>query len=112
MSKLRRIVFYRQESGREPVREWLLNLARCDRKTIGENLKRLQFLWPIGMPLVRKLDSGLWELRLRLRNGSARILFSLNGNDLVLLHAFLKKTRKIPNKEFRTAKRRMSKVGS
>ena len=57
------IVFFRLDSGREPVREWLKGLTRENRKTIGEDIKAAQFGWPVGMPLARKIDEGLWELR-------------------------------------------------
>ena len=47
--------FYRSNSGREPVREWLQDLDPADRKIIGEDIKDIEFAWPIGMPLVRSL---------------------------------------------------------
>ena len=55
--------FYRSAAGREPVLEWLRGLAREDRRAIGLDLMRVQFGWPIGMPLVRSLKDGLWEVR-------------------------------------------------
>ena len=56
--------FYRLDSGREPVREWLQKLALEDRKIIGEDIKDVEFSWPIGMPLVLgKLQSGIWTWR-------------------------------------------------
>jgi hypothetical protein len=48
------VIFYKTEAGNEPVREWLKNLPRNDRKTIGEDLKTAQYGWPLGMPLIRK----------------------------------------------------------
>lgn len=45
------VVFYRTEADHEPVREWLKELRREDRKTIGEDIKTAQYGWPIGMPL-------------------------------------------------------------
>jgi hypothetical protein len=57
------VVFYTTEAGNEPVREWLKSLKREDRKTIGEDIKTAQFGWPLGMPLIRKLEPGLWEVR-------------------------------------------------
>ena len=45
------LFFYRTASGTEPVREWLLELDPADRKAIGQDLMRVQFRWPIGMPL-------------------------------------------------------------
>jgi len=60
------VLFFRSESGNEPVREWLKTLKKAERKQIGEDIKTIQFGWPIGMPMVRKLDTGLWEVRSRL----------------------------------------------
>ena len=50
-----RVVFFRTAAGREPVREWLLELAKEDRKVIGEDIKLVQFRWPLGIPLVRQV---------------------------------------------------------
>jgi hypothetical protein len=47
--------FYRSDTGREPVREWLKSLEAGDRRIIGEDIKDVEFSWPIGMPLVRSL---------------------------------------------------------
>jgi len=63
-----RVVFFQTDSGSEPVREWLLTLTRDDRKIVGRDIKTVQFGWPLGMPLVRKLDRELWEVRCRLDN--------------------------------------------
>jgi len=54
------VVFYRTESGNEPVRAWLQGLSKQDKKTIGGDIKTVQYGWPIGMPVVRKIDPGLW----------------------------------------------------
>lgn len=104
--------FFRLDSGREPVREWLKAMSREGRKTVGEDVKTLQFGWPIGMPLARKLDDGLWELRSTIPTGIARTFFTIHGNNIVLLHGFVKKARKTPTKELALAKRRLSKLGS
>ena len=61
--------FYRTDSGREPVREWLKALPDSDRKLVGEDIKDVEFAWPIGMPLVRPLGDGLWEVRSSLTGG-------------------------------------------
>jgi hypothetical protein len=61
--------FYRPESGREPVREWLKSLEAGDRKAIGEDIKDVEFSWPIGMPLVRALGNELWEVRSNVPRG-------------------------------------------
>jgi hypothetical protein len=61
--------FYRSDSGREPVHEWLKGLEPEDRKAIGEDIKDVEFSWPIGMPLVRSLGRELWEARSSLAHG-------------------------------------------
>jgi phage-related protein len=104
------VLFFQLDSGREPVREWLKDLARDDRKTIGEDIKILQFGWPIGMPLARKMGNDLWELRSTLSSGIARTFFTIFQNKIVLLHGFVKKSQKTPTNELATAKRRLTKL--
>src|SRR5690242_7643186 len=90
-----RVVFFRTLAGREPVREWLLELDREDRRQIGEDVKLVQFRWPLGLPLVRKIDADLWEVRCRLSAGRiARVCFTVMGSEMALLHGFLKKSQK------------------
>ena len=102
-----RVVFFRTESGREPVREWLQGLDKNDRKTIGEDIKLVQFRWPLGMPLVRKVEADLWEVRSRLRSGRiARVYFTVGAAEMVLLHGFIKKAQKTPARELALARRR------
>lgn len=79
------VVFFRMEAGNEPVREWLRGLVREDRKTVGEDIKTAQFGWPIGMPLIRKLATGLWEVRSHISTGIARVMFTVDGQTMVLL---------------------------
>lgn len=100
--------FYCTESGREPVREWLQGLDAADRKAIGEDIKDVEFSWPIGMPLVRSLGSGIWEVRSSLPGGRiARVLFCVEPDCMVLLHGFMKKTQKTPPQEIGLAMKRM-----
>src|SRR4051812_31465381 len=61
--------FYRSDRGREPVREWLKTLQLEDRKVIGEEIKDVEFSWPIGMPLARSLGREIWEVRSSLPPG-------------------------------------------
>jgi phage-related protein len=101
------VVFFRSESGREPVREWLKELDANDRKTIGEDIKLVQFRWPLGMPLVDKLDADLWEVRSRLKGGRiARVCFTVRAGEMALLHGFIKKTQKTPLQDLELARRR------
>ncbi|MDE2271563.1 MAG: type II toxin-antitoxin system RelE/ParE family toxin [Xanthomonadaceae bacterium] len=102
--------FYATDQGREPVRDWLKSLPPGARKAIGEDLKTVQFGWPLGMPLVRKVEPGLWETRSTIDAGIARVLFTTVGPVMVLLHAFVKKTRKTPMDDLKLALRRMKEV--
>lgn len=99
--------FYATDAGTEPVRDWLKSLSVSDRKRIGEDIKTVQYGWPLGMPLVRKLDRNLWEIRTSLQGRIARVLFTLEGNVMVLLHGFIKKSQHTPATELRVAKQRM-----
>jgi phage-related protein len=100
--------FYRSDSGREPVREWLKELDLEDRKTIGEDIKDVEFSWPIGMPLVRSLGNDLWEVRSDLRRGRiARVIFCVDCGCMILLHGFMKKSQKTPEQDIDLALKRM-----
>ena len=92
MQPLLGVRFFRSAAGTEPVREWLRDLPVEHRRAIGTDIKTVQYGWPLGMPLVRKLEPGLWELRSHLADGIARVLFTVQGADLVLLHGFIKKS--------------------
>ena len=99
--------FYRQDSGREPVREWLKSLNPEDRRILGEDIKYVEFSWPIGMPLVRSLGRELWELRSSLPGGrTARVLFCVQDRAMVLLNGFIKKTQRTPAREVELALKR------
>lgn len=106
-------VFWRSAAGREPVREWLRQLSAGDRQTIGDDLRKVQFGWPIGMPLVRKLAADLWELRTSLSsNREARLLFTAGDGQIVILHGFMKKSQKTPAHELNVALRRRQELES
>jgi phage-related protein len=113
MSGMKRLpaIFYALPSGREPVREWLLELAKADRTIVGEDIKDVEFSWPIGMPLCRSVGGGLWEVRSSLPQGRiARVLFCVAHGSMVLLHGFIKKTQKTPAGDLDLAARRMKEV--
>ena len=104
--------FFRTLQDNEPVREWLKALPAAERKTIGEEIRTVQFGWPLGMPLVRKLDVDLREVRVRLKDRIARILFTIEASEAILLHGFIKKSQKIPDEELATAVRRKKQLMS
>ena len=100
------VAFFKTGTGREPVREWLKDLPREERRSIGEDIKTVQFGWPLGMPLVRKLEAGLWEVRSRLVGRIARVIFTASGDRMILLHGFIKKSPKTPADDLELAKNR------
>ena len=97
-----KVVFYRSEVGNEPVREWLKDLHRDDKRRIGEDIKTAQLGWPLGMPLIKKIDKDLWEVRTRLSDGIARVFFTVDGEYMILLHGIIKKSQKTPQNELKT----------
>ena len=107
------LVFYRNSSGTEPVRDWLKSLDVTDRHAVGQDLMRAQWRWPVGMPLCRSLRQGLWEVRTELpSNRIARVLLCLNQGVLVALHAFIKKTQKTPVDELALTRKRQKELKS
>ena len=102
--------FYTTALGNEPVREWLSALTRDDRREIGQDIKTAQYGWPLGMPLIRKLEPGLWEVRSHVEGGIARVMFTVVGQVMVLLHGFVKKSQKTPVADMKTARQRLSEL--
>lgn len=104
-------IFYQTSARRVPVLEWLRGMSKEDRKQIGLDLLRVQENWPIGMPVCKSLGSGLWEVRSNLSGGRiARVLFCLDGNEIIILHGFMKTTQKTPKHELELARKRMKEV--
>jgi phage-related protein len=104
------VLFFRTDRGNEPVREWLLSLAKDERKIIGDDVLKVQYCWPIGKPLVGSLGNGLWEVRSRIGDRIARMIFCVEGQTMVLLHGFVKKTRKTPRHELDLALKRKNQL--
>jgi phage-related protein len=105
------IRFWRSARGREPVREWLNQLPREDQRSIGRDIAKVQFGWPVGMPLCRSLSGGLWEVRSSLPSRrEARVLFGFHEGMLIALHAFIKKGQKTSPEELVLARQRMKEM--
>ena len=102
--------FFRTDAGTEPVRDWLRALSATDRKLIGEDIKTVQFGWPLGMPLADHLGGDIWEVRVKLNNRIARILFVLEGKTMVLLHGFIKKQQATPKPDLDLARDRLKQL--
>ena len=102
-------VFFQSASGSEPVREWLKRLSSEDRIAIGQDIAKVEFFWPIGMPTVRTIAGrkGLMEVRTNLSGGRiARVLFCVHDRQMVLLHGFMKTSQKTPSRELDLAEAR------
>ena len=99
-------IFYRTEVGNEPVRDWLKAMDAVDRRRIGEDIKTVEFGWPIGMPVCRPMGAGLHEVRTELSgNRIARVFFYVDRlQRMVLLHGIVKKTRKTPESDLTLAR--------
>ena len=105
--------FFKTDTGAEPVRDWLKNLSKADRRILGADINTLEYGWPIGMPLCRPISSrkGLWEVRSSLPDRRiARILFCMHEGSLLLLHGLIKKTQKTPDSDLHLATTRMKQL--
>jgi phage-related protein len=101
------VLFFKTDSGAEPVLDWLRSFSATDRQTIGADIRTVQVGWPLGMPLVRKMDKDLWEIRISLVSGIARLFFTVSGHTMLLLHGFIKKSQATPKSELELAKNRL-----
>jgi len=101
-----KVVFFKTETGNEPVRKWLKDLPKEDCKVIGTDILTVQYAWPVGKPLVDNLGDGIWEVRSRLDNRIARTLFVMVDQEIVLQHGFIKKQQKTPPDDLELAKKR------
>ena len=105
-----RVHFYSEADGVEPVKKWLRKLTKRDRRIIGEDIKVVELSWPMGFPKVKPVDKKLWEVRSKLKDREAKIIFTIDGARIILLHGFIKKTKTTPKKEKDIAKQRQAKI--
>ena len=108
--KILTVFFYKSYSGNEPVRDWLKLRTAEEKKAIGEDIKAVEYSWPVGYPQVVKLDKDLWEVRTNLPQGISRVFFTIWQRYMVLLHSIIKKTQKTPQQDLETAKKRRNRV--
>ena len=99
------IIFYEKEDGTTPIQEFLDALPV---KHHAKALRDIDVLEKYGTtlkgPLVKHIKGKMWELRIRSASDISRIFYFIPvGNDIVLLHGFVKKTQKTPDKEIETA---------
>jgi phage-related protein len=105
------LAFWRSVTGREPVREWLKEQSRDDKRTIGRDIAKVQFGWPVGLPLCRPLSGGLWEVRSSLASRrEARVFFGFHEGMLIALHAIIKKARRARGEDLMLARQRLKEL--
>ncbi len=105
------LAFFRSSSGNEPVRDWLIGLPTANRREIGLDLQRVQYRWPVGMPLVRPLGKGLFEVRTPLPDGTtARVMICFHDGAVYALHGFIKKAQTTPAPDMEIARKRQKDV--
>jgi phage-related protein len=104
-----RIEYFRESSGRVPVQEFIDQLTTEEQveTMVGIDMLRTHSL-TLGRPWVAPLGKGLWELRIRSRRQIRVLYFAHTGKTFVFVHAFVKKTREVPQSEIQTATRRMN----
>lgn len=105
------LVFWKSAAGHEPVRDWLNELPREDQRIVGRDIAKIQFGWPIGLPVCRPLGKGLWEVRSSLPSRrEARVPVGFHDGILIALTAFIKKTQATSAGELALAQQRLKEV--
>ena len=102
------VIFYEKENGDCPVEEFITNLdAKMRAKMVG----LLELLEEKGNqlrePYSKPIDDGIFEIRCKVGNNHARILyFFYYEGKIILTNGFVKKTQKTPPEEIKLAKER------
>jgi phage-related protein/predicted XRE-type DNA-binding protein len=102
------ILFYVEDGGESPVRAFLRGLDQKTRARFGWSIEQLRVRnISAREPLVKKLNSSLWELREESQTNIYRVIYCfVSGRRIVLLHGFQKKTQKTPRGEIEIAEQR------
>jgi phage-related protein len=86
-------------------------ISKLEKPTIAKVLRMIDLLehfgHQLGMPHSKKIDRSLFELRVR-GHQEVRLLYAFHKNKVVVLHGFLKKSQKIPQKEIILAQQKLS----
>jgi hypothetical protein len=83
----------------------------CESGGTQADIQMVEFGWPLGRPHCAPLGKGLWEVRSALGNNRiARVIFCMGDGHMILLHGFIKKTRKTPRADFDLALKRKKEV--
>lgn len=102
-----RAEFFQYENGTKPVRDWLMSeLTEKERKEVGGDIAAVEFEWPVGPPLVKKVGE-FWELRTVLERGWSRVFFIVEEGRMILIHGVVKKSAKVSKDDADVASRRL-----
>jgi phage-related protein len=103
------VVFYVEDNGAEPVREFLGSLDRRTQARFDWSIEQLRVRNVLARePLVRHLEGKIWELRRESQTNIYRLLYAfMSGRRLLFLHGFQKKAQKTPRHEIEIAQRRL-----
>lgn len=106
-----RVVFYRDENGKSPVDGFLDDLQRHNvvlYELTQYGIRKLRDRRNHRAPLTKDVGDGLLEMRVG-RKDTARVLwFFTAGTKIVLVHGFVKKSKKLPERDREIALRRRS----
>ena len=106
---MRKIKFYRLETGKCPVEEFFDSLTNKQFEKIAFVLDLIEQIDIVPRKYFKKLKGAddIWEVRVQQGNNIFRVLGFFDGKELVVLnHAFTKKSQKIPQKEIAVAEKR------
>lgn len=107
------INYWRTPSGKAPVEKYIDDIGNKEER--ADLLSALQGIQEYGTDAVgvdfRQIEGKLWELKIRTHGKQHRIFYAvLRGIEMILLHAYLKKTPKAPVREIETARQRLKQL--
>jgi phage-related protein len=106
------IHYYENAGGRAPVRDFIDAMPLHAKARTIHTLDLIEgYGLSLGEPHIKRLDEGLWEIRVRALEGYYRLMFTVVGRRvIVLLHGFQKKSHATPQRELDVAKQRLKEV--
>lgn len=107
------INYWHNPSGKAPVEKYLDSIDNKEER--AELLSILKGIQENGTDAIgvefRHIEGKLWELKIKTHGNQHRIFYIvLKGNEMILLHAYLKKSQKAPLKEIKIARQRMKQL--
>ena len=108
------IIFYKDSTGKSPIEEFLLDLAKINTTLVTKTKSGIEKLRNRAYhrePLSKHIEPGLWELRIKSKRDILRVLYTFEkGQVIILLHIFAKKRQKIPSNELELARKRLKEI--